>query len=171
MLPILINSDPSKIDPFLALSTENYSLNGELTQASAPFHFSFNYAQQASQYKSNKELELLSSKSMSAGWFSVIMCNTACFPVALCHAVTCSQGSWNPLVLQTVQKIRTKLPGPLASASVMLPTLSLHRIGWSGSSQRDKKKKSIIMKAVTAAKSSLIFSDTINSTLYPKDLY
>lgn len=48
MPPSLINFEPSKIDPFLALSTENYSHNGELTQALAPFHFSFNYSQQAS---------------------------------------------------------------------------------------------------------------------------
>lgn len=48
MLPSLINFEPSKIDPFLALSTENYSLDVELTQALAPFHFSFNYPQQAS---------------------------------------------------------------------------------------------------------------------------
>ena len=45
-----LQSIPShlKLTFFFALSTENYSLNRELTQALAPFHFSFNYSQQAS---------------------------------------------------------------------------------------------------------------------------
>lgn len=47
MLPSPINFEPSEIDLFLALSTENYSLNRELTRALPPFHFSFNYSQQA----------------------------------------------------------------------------------------------------------------------------
>lgn len=55
----LINFDPSKIDPFLALSTGNGSLNGALTQAAAPFHFSFSYSQQAS------AINLIKSRSRS----------------------------------------------------------------------------------------------------------
>lgn len=129
MLPGLINFDPSKIDPFLALSTENYSLAGELTRAFAPFHFSFNYSQQVS------NINLIKSWSGGLLW----VCQLGGSPGARCCTVTCSQASWNPSVWKSAQKIAVNCLVP--EHPPLPPRCPLHRTGHKWDQSRDESRK------------------------------